>query len=184
MPLFSTRGTTKPEPFSGCAIASRAKASATVAVDAYGISPHKPRELGVAFAQSAPVTYAGVATMTAPRRERSPAAGLAREAARDRRPRRGGRCSSRMAPAASARDQRATISLSPPGSDRNAPSADARPRAGARNARSRLPCVALGFDEAREQRPHRQPVDVAGVDAGQQRFGQIGRRLARRSAAS
>ena len=36
----STRGTTKPDPFSGCAGRRAANASATVAVEAYGISPH------------------------------------------------------------------------------------------------------------------------------------------------
>ena len=48
---------------------------------------------------------------------------------------------------------------------------------GARKARSRLPCCALGLDEAREQRADRQPIDVAGVDAGEQRLGEIGRRF-------
>src|SRR5437867_2971827 len=41
MPEPSTFGTTNPDPFKGCARASRLNASAMVAVEEYGISPHK-----------------------------------------------------------------------------------------------------------------------------------------------
>ena len=62
MPVFSTRGTTKPEPFSGWAIASRLNAMATVAADAYGISPHSRARAGAASRRIRAVTNAGVAT--------------------------------------------------------------------------------------------------------------------------
>src|SRR5207244_10210353 len=39
----------------------------------------------------------------------------------------------------------------------------------------------LGVDEPREERANRQPLDVAGVDAGQQWLGEIGHRFAAES---
>ena len=42
----------------------------------------------------------------------------------------------------------------------------------------------FGIDQTRKQRADRQAIDVAGMDAGQQRFGQIVDRLARRSGAA
>ena len=35
----------------------------------------------------------------------------------------------------------------------------------------------LGFDEARKQRANRESIDVAGMNAGEQRLGEIGHRL-------
>ena len=43
--------------------------------------------------------------------------------------------------------------------------------------------LALRIDQARKQRTHRQPIDVAGVDAGQQRLGQVVHGLAAEAAA-
>ena len=35
----------------------------------------------------------------------------------------------------------------------------------------------FGFRESREERPHRQPVNVAGMNSGEQRLGKIRRGL-------
>ena len=64
----------------------------------------------------------------------------------------------------------------PPGSDTNAPCGDGVTRS-ARNARMHAARLPLGLDQPREERAHRQPVDVAGVDAGEQRLGEVVDRL-------
>ena len=108
---------------------------------------------------SALVTYAGVARTTAravdaPRRSASRTANGPRVRAIARRR----RCCEPDAGRGRSRGRaRATISLRPPGSDLNAPSIAgsaagcARLGRRLRNARSRLPCVLLGLDEARER---------------------------------
>ena len=40
-----------------------------------------------------------------------------------------------------------------------------------------LPALPLGLEQPRKQRAHRQALDVAGVDAGEQRLGQVVDRL-------
>ena len=72
-----------------------------------------------------------------------------------------------------------TISLRPPGSDLNAPSFVRSRSLGscaAKRAQQAAVCP-LGLREAREQRLERQAIDVAGVDAGQQRLGEVSRSL-------
>ncbi len=64
MPLFSTRGTTQPEPFSGCDTASRLNAIATVAADAYGISLQRCATIGATPRRVVADTQAGVAATT------------------------------------------------------------------------------------------------------------------------
>ena len=75
MLVFSTRGTTKPEPFSGCATASRLKPKVTVALEAYGISPHRRGEFGIRRPRSSVAfANAGVHTTTAGADTSSPVA--------------------------------------------------------------------------------------------------------------
>ena len=75
----------------------------------------------------------------------------------------------------------ATISPMPPGSDRNRPSAGAGgpPRG---EAPDDAAATRLGLDQPRKQGPHGQALDVAGVDAGQQRLGDVVDRLAAEAA--
>ena len=87
----------------------------------------------------------------------------------------------RMDPAGRVATSARTMSLKPPGSDLNAPSGDGFRAGWRRNARSKLPYSGLLLDESRKQRPYRQAVDVAGVNASEQRFSQISRRLGTKS---
>ena len=75
-------------------------------------------------------------------------------------------------PAGMAATSASTSSPTPPGSDTNAPCGDGRhvQRAKGANDAARL---ALGLDQAREERAHRETLDVAGVDAGEQRLGEV-----------
>ena len=60
----------------------------------------------------------------------------------------------------------------PPGSETNAPRGDGGDAQRAERAQDAA-ALPFGLEQARKQRAHRQPVDVAGVDARQQRLGQI-----------
>ena len=104
------------------------------------------------------------------------AGGSTRERAADRRvePQRVRRQRARRARGPSRSSRRAAIGTRRRGDGRG-------PRPGAKRA-SRLPCCPLGLDEPRKQRADRQPIDVAGVNAGEQRLGEVRRRPRRRSA--
>ncbi len=118
MPVFSTRGTTKPEPFSGCAIASRLNARATVAADAYGMSPQSRASAGAGIAQDRRrQANAGVATTTRRALNASPARALRRGTARRRTTASSTAVFLRTESAGSAASSALTSSLSPPGSD-------------------------------------------------------------------
>ncbi len=66
-----------------------------------------------------------------------------------------------------------TSSARPLGNDRNAPSALSGPTlAPERPDDAARP--GFGFDQPRKQRAHRQPLDVARMDAGKQRLGDVG----------
>ena len=192
MPLPSTRGTTKPDPFSGWRdVGARGRRARRSRVDAYGTSLAEPRELRVrSRSTSAPVTYAGVASDDGAAARTSPDCGLARGTGR--RARRSTRATPRVQPdgvrPAARADERAHHLAQAAGQRlERAVDAGVRAAVGARAAAKRAQqaaVLALGLDEAREQRVHRQPIDVAGVNAREQRLGEIRRRLARRSGAS
>ena len=74
-----------------------------------------------------------------------------------------------------------TIRQMPVGNDTNAPCA-ARGCGEANSARSTLPCDRSASTSRGKQRVHRQPLDITGVNAGQQRFGEIPQRPRRRNA--
>ena len=65
-----------------------------------------------------------------------------------------------------------TSSPVPPGSDTNAPCGDGFVVQRAKRAQHAAG-LALGIEQPRKQRADRQTFDVAGVDAGEQRLGQV-----------
>ena len=181
MPVLSTRGTTKPDPFSGwrdrVALERQRDGRRRRVRDLAA----EPRELRVAIAQRARAVDVRRRREDdrACARSVSPPAVRTTNGPRPVDARRRARVVSRTMPAPSARDERAHHLAQAAGQrpERAVGDRGAVAVLASRNARSRLPCVALGVDEARKQRADRQPVDVAGVDAGEQRLGEIGRRL-------